>query len=263
MSTVEQFEDMKTEGMVVARTPRQLAFARLRRDYVALASLVFIILLVLFALAGPLFESWTGHPVNTSNSTGVDDYTLLPVGPMHGCANGLASVGERACFVLGASNNLGYDMLVQLSFGARTSLIIGIVATFLTMVVALLLGVIAGNVGGWTDTVIARVLGASNSRIIFRHLMPQLIGPLTVYASLSVAGAIAAEAALSYLGFGLPLEIPSWGRMISDAVPGGLYINAPFLMVFPGTLLVVTVLAFNLLGDGLRDALDPRGGTIL
>ena len=75
--------------------------------------------------------------------------------------------------------------------------------------------------------------------------------------------AIAAEAALSYLGFGLPLEIPSWGRMISDAVPGGLYINAPFLMVFPGTLLVVTVLAFNLLGDGLRDALDPRGGTIL
>ncbi|MGI9186781.1 MAG: hypothetical protein ACR2J9_04560 [Gaiellales bacterium] len=63
MSTVEQFEDMKTEGMVVARTPRQLALARLRRDYVALASLVFIILLVLFALAGPLFESWTVHPV--------------------------------------------------------------------------------------------------------------------------------------------------------------------------------------------------------
>ena len=233
-------------------------------------------------------------------------------------------MGERACFVLGASNNLGYDMLVQLSFGARTSLIIGIVATFLTMVVALLLGVIAGYVGGWTDTVIARLmdivaafpfllfaiaasvafgaslwfviliialfswfypgrifrgevlslrnrefvtaarmLGVSNSRIVFRHLMPQLIGPLTVYASLSVAGAIAAEAALSYLGFGLPLEIPSWGRMISDAVPGGLYINAPFLMVFPGTLLVFTVLAFNLLGDGLRDALDPRGGTIL
>ena len=255
MSTVEQFEDMKTEAMVVARTPRQLAFARLRRDYVALASLAFIVLLVLFALAGPLFESWTGHPVNKSNSTGVDDYTLLPVGPLHGCANGLASVGERACFVLGASNNLGYDMLVQLSFGARTSLIIGIVATLLTMIVALLLGVIAGYVGGWTDTVIARLmdivaafpfllfaiaasvafgaslwfviliiaffswfypgrifrgevlslrnrefvtaarmLGASNSRIVFRHLMPQLIGPLTVYASLSVAGAIAAAA---------------------------------------------------------------------
>jgi ABC-type dipeptide/oligopeptide/nickel transport system permease subunit len=324
LSTVEQFEDMKTEAMVVARTPRQLAFARLRRDYVALASLAFIVLLVLFALAGPLFESWTGHPVNKSNSTGVDDYTLLPVGPLHGCVDGLASVGERSCFVLGASNNLGFDMLVQLSFGARTSLIIGIVATFLTMVVALLLGVIAGYVGGWTDTVIARLmdivaafpfllfaiaasvafgaslwfviliiaffswfypgrifrgevlslrnrefvtaarmLGASNTRIVFRHLMPQLIGPLTVYASLSVAGAIAAEAALSYLGFGLPLEIPSWGRMISDAVPGGLYINAPFLMVFPGTLLVLTVLAFNLLGDGLRDALDPRGGTIL
>ena len=322
MATTDELQDPSADRMVAARTPRQLATARLRKDYVALASAIFIVLLVIFALLGPVFEAWTGHPVNTSNSTGVDDYTLVPVGPMSGCENGLASVGERACFVLGASNNLGYDMLVQLSYGARTSLIIGIVATFLTLVVALLLGVIAGYVGGWTDAVIARtmdvvaafpfllfavaasvaigpsmwfviiviaffswfypgrifrgevmslrsrefvtaarMLGASNRRIIFRHLMPQLIGPLTVYASLSVAAAIAAEAALSYLGFGLPLDVPSWGRMIADAVPGGLYVNAPILMIFPGTLLVLTVLAFNLLGDGLRDALDPRGGS--
>ncbi|MBU6364316.1 MAG: ABC transporter permease [Acidobacteria bacterium] len=322
MATTDELQDPSADRMVAARTPRQLATARLRKDYVALASAIFIVLLVIFALLGPVFEAWTGHPVNTSNSTGVDDYTLVPVGPMSGCENGLASVGERACFVLGASNNLGYDMLVQLSYGARTSLIIGLVATFLTLVVALLLGVIAGYVGGWTDAVIARtmdvvaafpfllfavaasvaigpsmwfviiviaffswfypgrifrgevmslrsrefvtaarMLGASNRRIIFRHLMPQLIGPLTVYASLSVAAAIAAEAALSYLGFGLPLDVPSWGRMIADAVPGGLYVNAPFLMIFPGTLLVLTVLAFNLLGDGLRDALDPRGGS--
>ena len=322
MATTDELQDPSADRMVSARTPRQLATARLRKDHVAVASGVFIVLLVIFALLGPVFEAWTGHPVNTSNSTGVDDYTLVPVGPMSGCENGLASVGERACFVLGASNNLGYDMLVQLSYGARTSLIIGLIATFLTLVVALLLGVVAGYVGGWTDAVIARtmdvvaafpfllfavaasvaigpsmwfviiviaffswfypgrifrgevmslrsrefvtaarMLGASNRRIIFRHLMPQLIGPLTVYASLSVAAAIAAEAALSYLGFGLPLDVPSWGRMIADAVPGGLYVNAPFLMIFPGTLLVLTVLAFNLLGDGLRDALDPRGGT--
>ncbi|MEI6625748.1 MAG: ABC transporter permease [Thermoleophilia bacterium] len=322
MATVEEFQDMHVDGMVVARTPLQLAAARLRHDYVALCSLLFIILLVVFALAGPLFESWTNHPLNKSNSSGVDDYTLLPVGPLGGCLNGLASVGEKQCFVLGASNSLGYDMLVQLSYGARTSLIIGVVATILTVAAALLLGVVAGYVGGWTDTAIARLmdivaafpfllfavaasvafgpslwfviliiaffswfypgrifrgevlalrdrefvtaarmLGASNTRIITRHLLPQLIGPVTVYTSLSIAGAIAAEAALSYLGFGLPLEIPSWGRMISDAVPGGLYINAPFLMIFPGTLLILTVLAFNLLGDGLRDALDPRGGT--
>ncbi len=322
MATVEKFQDVHADAMVVARTPLQFALARLRHDYVAIGSIVFIALLVAFALSGPAFESWTAHPVNKSNSSGVDDYTLLPVGPMSGCANGLSSVGEKKCFVLGASNSLGYDMLVQLSFGARTSLIIGLVATFLTVVTALLLGVVAGYVGGWTDTAIARLmdivaafpfllfavaasvafgaslwfviiiiaffswfypgrifrgevlalrdrefvtaarmLGASNSRIILRHLMPQLIGPITVYTSLSIAAAIAAEAALSYLGFGLPLEIPSWGRMISDAVPGGLYVNAPFLMIFPGTLLILTVLAFNLLGDGLRDALDPRGGT--
>lgn len=322
MATTDELHDGSADRMVGTRTPRQLATARLRRDYVALASGIFIILLVLFALLGPVFEAWTGHPVNTSNSSGVDDYSLLPVGPLHGCTDGIASVGDHSCFVLGASNALGYDMLVQLSYGARTSLIIGVVATVLTLVAALLLGVIAGYVGGWTDTVIARtmdvvaafpfllfaiaasvafgpsmwfvigviaffswfypgrifrsevlslrnrefvtaarMLGASNRRIVFRHLMPQLIGPVTVYASLSVAAAIAAEAALSYLGFGLPLDVPSWGRMIADAVPGGLYVNAPFLMIFPGTLLVLTVLAFNLLGDGLRDALDPRGGT--
>lgn len=324
MATMDDLHTPCTSRMMLSRTPRQLAMARLRRDYVALASAGFIVLLVIFALLGPAFAAWTGHPVNTSNSAGVDDYTLLPVGPMHGCTDGLASVGDRACFVLGASNNLGYDMLVQLSYGARTSLLIGVVATVLILAVALLLGVVAGYVGGWTDAVIARtmdvvaafpfllfaiaasvaigpsmwfviiviaffswfypgrifrgevmslrsrefvtaarMLGASNRRIVFRHLMPQLIGPATVYASLSVAAAIAAEAALSYLGFGLPLDVPSWGRMIADAVPGGLYVNAPFLMIFPGTLLVLTVLAFNLLGDGLRDALDPHGGTNL
>jgi ABC-type dipeptide/oligopeptide/nickel transport system permease subunit len=88
------------------------------------------------------------------------------------------------------------------------------------------------------------------------------VGPRIVLASLSIAAAIGTEAALSFLGFGLPIEVASWGRMIDQAVPGGLYRNAPHLMLFPGTLLVLTVLAFNLLGDSLRDALDPRGGGI-
>ncbi len=318
MAAVEQFEAIADPA--AARTPRQLALARLRRDRVALASVGFIALLVLFAAAAPAFEAWTGHPVNTSNSTGIDDYTLLPVGPLHGCPAGLASVGERPCFVLGASNVLGYDMLVQLAYGARTSLLIGVLATILTTLIALAAGLVAGYAGGLTDAGIARLmdvvaafpfllfaiaasvvfgpsvalvvivisifswfypgrlfrgevialrhrefvaaarmLGASHTRIVVRHLLPQLVGPVIVLASLSVAGVIAAEAALTYLGFGLPFDVPSWGRMISDAVPGGLYRNAPHLMVIPGTLLVLTVLAFNLLGDGLRDALDPRG----
>jgi peptide/nickel transport system permease protein len=222
--------------------------------------------------------------------------------------------------VLGASNVTGYDMLVQLSYGARTSLFIGLVATAVTVVVALVAALLAGYMGGLTDNVLsrlmdiiaafpfllfaiamsvafgvsqgtvilvivlfswfyparlfrgqvlslrerefvaaARMLGASTPRILRKHILPHLAGPAIVYGTLAIAAAILFEAALSYLGFGLPADVPSWGRMISDAVPGGLYRNAPHLMLFPGSLLVLTVLAFNLLGDGLRDALDPRG----
>ena len=310
-------EEPGTAG--AARGPWALVWRRLRRDKASLISVAFICLLVTFALAAPAFESWTGHPKNTSNPTGTDDLTLLPRGPMGGC-NGIGDVGERGCFVLGASNVSGYDMLVQLSYGARTSLLIGIVATVLTVAVALLMGLVAGYLGGFADGVIsrlmdivaafpfllfaiaistvfrsniwtvilvivffswfyparlfraevlslrerefvaaARMLGASTPRILRKHILPHLVGAAVVYSTLAVATAILFEAALSFLGFGLPVDIPSWGRMISQAVPGGLYRNAPHLMFFPGTLLVLTALAFNMLGDGLRDALDPKG----
>jgi peptide/nickel transport system permease protein len=106
----------------------------------------------------------------------------------------------------------------------------------------------------------ARMVGASNWRIMRRHIMPHLLGPVIVYGTLSIAAAISFEAALSFLGFGLPANVPSWGRMIADAASNGRYILAPWMMIVPGTLLFLTVLSFNLLGDGLRDALDPRGG---
>ncbi len=312
------------EKGVVARSPWQHAWARLRRDKVGIGCTVFIFWLFAFAAAAPLFEQFTGHTLNKSNSTGTDDLTLLPVTPMHGCnVDGQWKFGDQDCFVFGASDSLGHDMLVQLSYGARTSLFIGITATILTMTIALLAGLAAGFFGGAVDGVLsrimeivaafpfllfaivmsvtfgpskatvitviaffswyyagrifradvlslrsreyvlaARMLGASSSRIIFRHVLPHLVGPLIVLASLSIAAAIGTEAALSFLGFGLPIEVASWGRMIDQAVPGGLYRNAPHLMLFPGTLLVLTVLAFNLLGDSLRDALDPRGGGI-
>ncbi|MSO88141.1 MAG: ABC transporter permease [Acidimicrobiia bacterium] len=301
------------------RGPWALMWRRLRGDKAALASMAFIILLFSFAAAAPLFESWTNHPKNTSNAAGSDNFTLLPMGPLGGC-DGVTDVGKDTCFILGASNVSGHDMLVQLSYGARTSLFIGVVSTAITVVVALVMGLLAGYSGGLTDGVIsrlmdvvaafpfllfaiavstvfrsnvwtvifviaafswfyparlfraevlslrerefvsaARMLGASTPRILRKHIFPHLVGATVVYASLSIAGAILFEAALSYLGFGLPADIPSWGRMISQAVPGGLYRNAPYLMVFPGTLLVLTALAFNMLGDGLRDALDPKG----
>ena len=102
----------------------------------------------------------------------------------------------------------------------------------------------------------ARSLGASNRRILFRELLPNLWGPILVYATLIIPTNILFEAALSYLGVGIPLPNPSWGNMLSDAT--NTYQIDPTFFVVPGLFIFVTVMAFNLFGDGLRDALDPR-----
>jgi peptide/nickel transport system permease protein len=104
----------------------------------------------------------------------------------------------------------------------------------------------------------ARILGASAPRIMFREILPNLVAPLIVYATLLIPANILFEAALSFLGVGIQEPDPSWGAMIDDATP--LFDTAWWYMLFPGLAVLVTVLAFNLLGDGLRDALDPRAG---
>jgi peptide/nickel transport system permease protein len=104
----------------------------------------------------------------------------------------------------------------------------------------------------------ARSLGAGNLRIMSREVLPNLVAPIIVYSTLLIPSNILFEAALSFLGLGVPQETPSWGRMLSDAA--GVFDVAWWLMLFPGLFLVATTLAFNLVGDGLRDALDPRTG---
>lgn len=102
----------------------------------------------------------------------------------------------------------------------------------------------------------ARALGAGEARIVFSHILPNCLSPLIVQSTLQVASAILSAAALGFLGLGAQPPIPEWGAMLSKA---RLYLRvAPHLSVFPGTAILVTTLAFNLLGDGLRDALDPR-----
>ena len=103
----------------------------------------------------------------------------------------------------------------------------------------------------------ARMVGASNWRIIRSHVFPHLVGPLIVLATLNVAAFILAEAGLSFLGLGIQLPTASWGNLLADAPQ--YYTSRPLLMVWPGVALLFTTLAFNLLGDGLRDAFDPRG----
>jgi peptide/nickel transport system permease protein len=102
----------------------------------------------------------------------------------------------------------------------------------------------------------ARCLGADRSRIVVRHILPNLLGETVVLASLLTASAIRIEASLSFIGLGVSPPTPTWGNMIRDGVP--LLLNAPWLSIFPGLAILVTVLAFNLTGDGLRDVLDPR-----
>jgi peptide/nickel transport system permease protein len=102
----------------------------------------------------------------------------------------------------------------------------------------------------------AMMTGAGDWRIIRSHLMPHLVAPIIVYSTLVVAGYILAEAALSFLGVGIPLPTPSWGNLLSSAPE--FYTSQPWLMLWPGFAVVLTTLAFNLLGDGLRDAFDPR-----
>ena len=103
----------------------------------------------------------------------------------------------------------------------------------------------------------ARSLGARNWRIMFRELLPNLVAPIVVYATLMVPSNIIFEAALSFLGVGVPQTTPSWGRMLSDASSGQIFTVAWWMMLFPGLFLLATTLSFNMVGDGLRDALGP------
>jgi peptide/nickel transport system permease protein len=102
----------------------------------------------------------------------------------------------------------------------------------------------------------ARLTGASNRRILFRHILPHLVAPIIVYTSLGIATTIVFEATLSYIGVGVQPPTPSWGQMIS--MGQDYYYTAPQLVIYPGLAIVITVLAFNLVGDGLRDAFDPQ-----
>ena len=104
----------------------------------------------------------------------------------------------------------------------------------------------------------ARCLGIPNTRIMFRHLVPNCVGPITVAATFGIAGAILTEASLSFLGLGVPPPQPSWGQMLTDAQKLSILADMPWLWVPPGLAIALTVLCVNFVGDGLRDALDPK-----
>ena len=158
---------------------------------------------------------------------------------------------------------IGRDMLSLVIYGARISLLVGVFAVSLAIVLGASLGarITRASVLGETgkDYVIAaRSVGAGARRVLWRHVMPNTLSPIIVAASLGIATAILDAAALGFLGLGAQPPTPEWGLLLSRN--RGYMFTSPWMVFFPGLSIMFLVLGFNLIGDGLRDALDPKLG---
>jgi peptide/nickel transport system permease protein len=176
---------------------------------------------------------------------------------------------------------LGRDILIRIIFGTKPVLLVIVISVIVAATLGTIIGLTSGYFGGRVDLVMSRVIdalmsfpailialaivaalgpgraiGASPTRIIFRHILPNIAGPIIVQATFTAASAILWEAALSFLGLGAQPPTPSWGLMLYEAKD---YMRtAPHAIVFPGLAIFVTVLSFNIVGEALRDMLDPR-----
>ena len=274
------------------------ALARLLDRKLAVFGLVLIALVVGGALAAPLIAPFDPNDQMFDGLT-LEGAPMPPGGP----------------FLLG-TDLLGRDLFSRLLYGARTSLIIGVVANGLALLIGTLIGITAGFFGGWigavlmrfTDLMMAfpalllaiclaaifqpslwigalvialvnwvqtarviytettslvtrdfiaaeRTLGASTSRILFRHILPHLIPTIIVWGTLGISTTVLLEATLSFLGVGVQPPTPSWGNIIFESQT--YFQSAPWLVFIPGAAIILLALAFNLVGDALRDVLDP------
>ena len=302
--TGEAAVSRKIEG----RSPWRLAYERLRADRAAKIALGTILVIVLLAILAPVFAKIVGHGPNQQ---------FIDIGQN---ANG-GPVPPSGTFWLGTDNN-GRDLFIRILYGARISLLVGVLATGISVVLGVLFGLTAGYIGGFVDTVIARfidvmlsipflilaisiafiagaslwlvigivgvlsftyparivrgqviaiknrefieaarALGAGPWRIMFVDILPNVMAQVIVYATLLIPLAIVAEASLSFLGVGVPPPTADWGSMINDAT-GWYQYGYWWFLLFPSLALLITTLAFNIFGDSVRDALDPRGAGI-
>lgn len=268
--------------------------SKFSKQRLAVVAAVFILLLLVVALFGPLLTPYDPNQ---------PDYDALTAGP-------------SAKHWMG-TDEYGRDIMSRLIDGARLSLSVSLSAVFIAAVLGTILGLLSGYYGGWLDRLImrgsdvlfsfpdlllaigivailgpglsnvviavavfgtpsfariirsvtlsaketlfveaARSMGARNSRIIWRHIFPETIPAIIVNVSMRIGGAILAASSLSFLGMGAKPTEPDWGAMLSM---GRDYLGiAPHIVYFPGAVIFLTVLAFNVVGDGLRDALDPK-----
>jgi peptide/nickel transport system permease protein len=290
-----------TSPVVIHAAPRASrglwrdAYRRLLRNGPAVLGLVFILIFVIGAVLAPL---------------------IAPYDPAFGNL-ALSKHGPTAAHLFG-TDLLGRDELSRVLYGARISLIVGVVAVMFGLLFGVTVGAIAGGLGGKVDTVLMRITdvllaipgillaigivawlghgeiqimlavgisyapifarllrgsllalreadfvtaaraeGATPARILLRHLMPNALTPLIVAATLAMATAIIDVAGLGFLGLGPgDPRVAEWGEMLTDSAR--FLQNAPYLILFPGAAIVISAIGFNLLGDGLREAIDPR-----
>lgn len=287
-------EKMHSEIMRPSLTYWSDAWMRLKRDRLALFGLIVIVMILLLAVFGPVFSPYEYDSM---------DFMVINEPP-----------GFTHWF---GTDTFGRDIFVRVMYGARISLAVGFLASFISLFIGVIYGGISGFIGGKTDEFMmrivdviysvpmmiyvillmvvvgpglksifitlgisywapmarivraeimrlkheefilaARVIGASPKKILLRHLIPNAMGSVLVTLTFSIPGAIFTEAFLSFVGLGVSAPMASWGVLSNDAIPTlSMY---PWQLFFPASAISITILAFNFLGDGLRDALDPK-----
>jgi peptide/nickel transport system permease protein len=313
---------------IAGRSPGQLAWIRLRRDRLGVISFFIVIFFMVIAILAPLIEKIYGLGP-TENSAEALDNTGVPLGYLGGI-DFSSNNPTGHMHILGLMPQTGWDLFMQLVYGARTSLGIAFSASIAAVIIGIVFGVVAGYFGGWVDAVLswfvdymlafpfvllaiavipvvntliadktgdvsptkriftiivifsafgwmytarlvrgqvlslrereyveaARAAGAGGTHIMFRQILPNLWAPILVTFSLALPATITGEAALSFLNIGVIQPTPDFGRMINDSIK---WIQAdPLYTIIPGLAIFVLVLTFNLFGDSLRDALDPK-----
>ena len=283
---------------------------RLRRNVPAMAGLFIIVLTAVVAIAAPLLAPY--DPIQQNTPIALSDPAWTQ--------NQYVVAGHPF-----GTDALGRDTLSRLIYGARVSMVVGIVPTFLVFTIGISIGMLSGFKGGWVDNLLmrftdivyafpdllfliiivgtlrdtglgnllgglvlifaalavvgwvglarlvrgqvlslkekefieaARSIGARPSRIMFRHLFPNTLAPIIVSLAFSIPGAILGEAALGFLGIGIKPPTPTWGVMINDGFV--VFSATPWPVFLPAICISLVMLSFTFLGDGLRDALDPR-----
>ena len=291
---------------VVGRSLWIDASRRMFANRAAVASIFILGVIAAMALLAPLLSPYSYNTIN---------YNLISCAPFWWPDH------HVSCFAGGAhwfgTDALGRDLFVRVLYGARVSLAVGLVATFVSLFIGVSYGAISGFIGGRLDELMMRIVdvlyslpfiffviilmvvfdrslwllflaigavewltmarivrgltlsvketefieaarasGVSGYVIILRHIIPNIIGPVVVYVTLTIPSVILAESFLSFLGLGVSEPLTSWGVLIAN---GAYQIeNAPWLLIFPSLFMAVTLFCFNFIGDGLRDALDPK-----